>query len=377
MVWMASFDVHIVGGGPAGCVCAREAARSGLKTLVSEEHSRVGEPVQCSGLISKGGLDSLGIDYSSAVLNEVTGARIFSPGMGEISVGNGEVRACVVDRTLLDRLLAEAAEKEGARIETGIRIARGSLAGKFVVGADGAGSGVASWFGFPKITEFAVCMQSDFEGVRGLDTSRIEMHLSNERFPGFFGWIIPSGNDSARVGLGAYVDLSTKKAQPVKRLFDDFISRKEISGKLDGAREVSRLAGIIPMKPRKTTIKGNVLLVGDAAGQVKATTGGGIVFGSAAARIAAGCIAAGKPLEYEAKWKEELGRDLELHAKLRAFLNSLSDERMESMFALAKLMGAEHFLNTFGEMDKPTKMVEKLRTGRYAHLYAAYSSIIG
>jgi len=373
---MAAFDVHIVGAGPAGSVCAREAARRGLKVLVSEEHSRVGLPVQCSGLISIEGLDSLGIDYSSAVLNRVNGARIFSPGMSEISVGDGDARACVVDRAKLDRLLSDAAEKEGARIETGMRITRPSLAGKFTVGADGSGSGVASWFGFPPITEFAVCMQSDFERVSGLDSTRIEMFLSNSKFPGFFGWLIPTGKDSARVGLGAYGRLPGDKV-PVKKLFDEFLSSKAVSPRLDSARETGRLAGVIPMKPRRKTSKGSVLLIGDAAGQVKATTGGGVVFGTAAARIAAGCIASGKVSDYEARWKAELGGDLELHGKLRAFLNSLSDDKMESLFSLAKLLGAEHFLNNFGEMDKPTKMVERLKQGKYAPIYAAYSTLLG
>ena len=73
------FDVHVVGAGPAGSVCARECAKKGLKVLLSEEHRRIGEPVQCSGLISKNGLDSLGVDYSKAVMWGVRGARLFSP----------------------------------------------------------------------------------------------------------------------------------------------------------------------------------------------------------------------------------------------------------------------------------------------------------
>jgi flavin-dependent dehydrogenase len=119
-----------------------------------------------------------------------------------------------------------------------------------------------------------------------------------------------------------------------------------------------------------------VLLAGDAAGQVKATTGGGIVFGAAAARIAAECIAAGRAKEYEARWRAALWEDLELHQKLRRFFNSLPDERMESLFAAAKLLRLESFLNRFGDMDKPSKMVEQLKKDDYAPLYAVYSMLI-
>jgi len=310
------------------------------------------------------------------VLNTVKGARVHSPGAGEMVVGNGRVRACVVDRSNLDSLLSEAAEREGAKIECGARVTRNGLRARTVVGADGAGSGVASWFGFPKISEFAVCMQADYSCARVSEKDRLDMFLSNARFPGFFGWMIPVSSDCLRVGMGAFADFSSGGAPNVKALFDDFVSRKPVRDAIEGAKKENALAGSIPLKPRAGTAKENVLLVGDAAGHVKATTGGGVVFGAEGARIAARCIAGGRIRGYEGEWKAALGRDLALHWRARAFLNSLPDARMDSLFSMAKRLGAEAFLEKFGDMDRPARMEEKLSEGGFGALGLACARLL-
>jgi len=374
-VRLAMFDVHVVGAGPAGSVCARECARKGLKAVVSEEHSRIGRPVQCSGLISRNGLDSLGVDYSRAVIWSLRGARIFSPAMEEMRVGNGEVKAHVVDRATLDALLAESAEKEGARVEEGRRVGKKDLDGRFVVGADGAGSCAARWFGFPEIGEYAMCMQADFENAEVAEPDFLEMHLSNERFPGFFGWLIPLGKDSVRAGMGACWKKGGRRVH-LKAMFERFLRSRRVSRSVGSARKVSQLAGCIPMKVREKTAKGNVMLVGDAAGQVKATTGGGVVFGTAAARIAAEAIGSGSAEGYEARWRRELGSDLAAHARIRETLNSMGDKRMSGLFSAAKLMGAEAFLNRHGDMDSPTRMM-RAANGGFGELVALGLSLLG
>ena len=387
------FDVHVVGAGPAGAVCARECARRGLKVLVSEEHAKIGEPVQCSGLISTGGLGALGVDYSRAVAWRIRGARVYSPSMESIRVGNGKVRACVVSRAELDSLLAEAAEREGVEIELGRRIGRADLRGKTVVGADGAGSSVAQWFGFPEIREFVIGMQVDYEGAKVAEPDCLDMFISNERFPGFFGWAIPLGKESVRVGMGAYWRKG-ERAAPVKALFGQFLNSSRIAGMLEGAKERSRLAGCIPMAVRERTAKGNTLLVGDAAGQVKATTGGGVVFGTAAAGMAAEAIAGGAGAwggdglargavangdaaqEYETRWRAALGGDLDAHRRIRGALNSMPDWQVSKLFSAAKLLGAEAFLERHGDMDKPTGMIGALDRG-FAPLRVLGAPLLG
>lgn len=386
------YDVHVVGAGPAGSVCARECARRGLRVLLSEEHEKVGEPVQCSGLISKAGLDSLGVDYSRAVLWSIRGARIFSPSMEEMRIGDGGVRAQVVDRGRLDSLLAESAEREGVELEKGKRVVRADLNGRFVVGADGVGSCVARWSGFPEISEFVIGMQADYEEARIEEPDYLKAYFSNARFPGFFGWAIPLGRDSVRVGMGVYWRKGEARP-PVDARFQEFLRSKRVAEILDGARKRSQLAGCIPVRARERSAEGRTLLVGDAAGQVKATTGGGVVFGTVAARIAAEAIAGGGDAaagsaadavarggdvaaNYERSWRGKLGKDLELHWRIRGALNRMPDWQMSGIFSAAKMMGLEGFLNSHGDMDRPERMLGAMG-GRFAPLRALAASLIG
>ena len=378
---LSMLDVSVVGGGPAGAVCARGLAEAGLNAAVLEEHSRPGVPVKCSGLISLSGLDALGIDYSRAVQNRLHGAIIHAPGGTTMTVGNGKARAAAVDRAVLDELLLDAAEGAGAEIHLNERVRDPSLLdARVVVGADGPGSLVASRGGFPPISDFAVCMQADYSGLRLETRERLHMFLSNARYPGFFGWVIPTGSDTARVGLGVHTIISRERgaeggtSERVDALFARFLLG-DAAPFIEGAKRESTLAGAIPLAPRAETVRGSTLLVGDAAGQVKATTGGGVVFGAVAAKSAARCIASGRVGEYEKAWRAELGRDGALHGKIRVFLNSLTDERMDSLFSLAKMFGAEAFLNEFGDMDRPAKMEEKLKG--YGPIYAMYKQLVG
>ena len=370
-------EAFVVGCGPCGAIAASELARRGHDVKIYEEHARIGFPVQCSGLISKSGLDSLGVDYGRAVQNEIRGAVFHSPGGNTLVVRAPEVKAFVIDRTRFDKLCATEAEKNGAKIMPKKRAKKNDLfRAKIIIGADGAGSPVARWFGFPKINEHVTCYQIDYENARVEDPRVVHVFLSNTLAPGLFGWVIPIDEERARVGLG------TSAPAQLRASFKKLISHPHVSRVLEKAKETSRLAGTIPARVREKTAKGNVLLVGDAAGQVKATTGGGVVFGGLCARIA-GKIAAdsldekAKLSDYERAWRKKYARDLELHHRIRAFLSSLDDAQLEKYFALAKKLRMEKFLVRHGNMDRPTAMERALPFARAlgANLFNIFTKI--
>jgi len=269
------YDVHVIGGGPAGCSAAAAACREGARVLLSEEHERIGEPERCSGLVSKSGLDSFGFDYSEAIMNEIRGARCHSPSGNIIELRFGAPIAFVISRSAFDLLCAQQAEREGAMIETGRRVKRGDLRGRSIIGADGLSSCVADWFGFPPLRAFISCWQADFERARVEDRHTVEAFLSNDFAPGFFAWLIPLSEEGMRVGVGA---MPTANA---KRCFDAFLKHPRLSEVVGGAHAISSFAYSIPISVRERTGKGRVFLAGNAAGQVKATTGGGGFFGGA------------------------------------------------------------------------------------------------
>ncbi|NYZ78900.1 NAD(P)/FAD-dependent oxidoreductase [Candidatus Micrarchaeota archaeon] len=375
------YDVKVIGAGPAGCIAAREAARRNLNVAVFEEHKEVGARLKCSGLLSKTGLDSLGVDYKKSVMNKIYGTRIYSPALDEMSIVCRDVKAFIIDRKEFDSACADEAESLGAKILLGRRASRKDLGSKLVIGADGALSQVAAWFDFPKVNEFAFCCQADFSNAHIQDAGVVDVFLSNTLFPGFFGWCIPLNESEARVGLGVFRDIRRSYSLPARHYFNNFVKKHPVVSKiLKKSKLRNELNAVIPLSPREETARSGVILVGDAAGQVKATTGGGIVFGGncakIAGRLAPGIVRGADTSTYEKTWRSKFGKDLMLHKRIRGVYNSLGDGQIERYFKFAKRAGAEKFLAEHGDMDSPVAMLNSAAALPLKGLFRTFGSIV-
>ncbi len=359
--------IVVAGGGPAGCIAAKAAASCGGNATVYEEHCEPGKPVQCSGLVSKKGLDLLGIRYSGSVLNEITGAEIIAPGATVQVVANG-AKAFVIDRSKFDSICALEAENAGAKVILGER-APDIGAGEILVGADGVFSRTAKAFGFPENKRLVACYQAEFSRASPKDRNAVSVYLSRHS-PGFFGWVIPVNEETVRVGLGVSLGKNPKEH------FDAFA--RELRGSvLCKAKQESSLAGFIPLAPRRETVRGRVALVGDAAGQVKALSGGGIYFGCSCASIA-GRIAALSPESmhsYEKEWRAAFGKDLMLHQVMRSALDFFPLRLTGAAMAAGNLFGAERFLVRYGDMDRPTEMARAVKEDSDLKLGKCFNNI--
>lgn len=233
----------VVGAGPAGLLCAKEAASLGAKVTVYEEHKKIGEPVHCTGLISKKGLDGLNTDYSDSILNKCRGARFYSPKGQEFEVKKKNSVAFVIDRSVFDKTISEEAEGEGVEIVLGKK-----WTGECDVAADGP---LSAWA--PK-REYVHAYQVTADLER--DTDFVEIHY----VPGFFAWVVPVDEKQCRVGIGV------RKGNPKEALMHWLHSKKMA---LEYEEETSAL---IPLYDGKETVVNGTCLVGDAAGQVKATS---------------------------------------------------------------------------------------------------------
>lgn len=338
--------VHIVGAGPAGSVAAISAVRNNFDVVVSEEHPVAGIPENCSGLFSKDGLNSLSdfIDYKKAVINSIYGANIYFLDE-QFSVKKKEPVGFVCNRSAIDMDLAAKAEQEGARINYGERITD-SFYSDNIIGADGPFSTVANNFSFKKIGSYAVALQAIVD-YRCADLHKVEVFLSNSLFPGFFGWVIPHDEYRAEFGVGVVFPHDVHHAW--KSLF-----------KLKGIQNTAKPKGhIIPLKTRLRTAarigNKNILLVGDAAGQVKSTTGGGVIFGGNCAALAGKY--AEQPLRYELEWRLRFGTDLAVHKFIHSYISSLSDSTMSLLGKRLKKLNCDDYLSNYGHMDRPTKMI--------------------
>jgi len=368
-------EVSVVGAGPAGCATGAKAAEIGGRVRIYEEHKVFGEPVACSGIISRKGLDAMGVPYEGITHNRLKGAVIHLPDGNVLKVKAKKEMANVFDRAKYDELCAEKAQKAGAEIVMGTRPKVKELKGG-IIGADGVSSDVAREFGFPAITEFAFCYQEDVDGANFSDLESVHVFVSNEILPGFFAWAIPLGRGIGRVGCGVRIGNNPKDA------IDRLVKKEKVLQEImDGTEIVSRLGGVIPMRIREKTVKGRVMLVGDAAGQAKATTGGGIYSGSMCGRIAGEVAAkAGSEVElekYEEEWRALYERDLKLHHAIRNLASSMSDGQLSNYLGLAKRLGVEKFLSANGDMDSPSSMMGKLdMSSALGRAYAGLSTVL-
>jgi digeranylgeranylglycerophospholipid reductase len=338
-------DVHIVGAGPAGSVAAISAVRSGHDVLVSEEHPAAGIPQNCSGFFSIEGLETIRkyADYNKFMINRIKGANIHLNDV-VFSVRKKEPVACVCDRSSLDAALAGKAEREGVKINYNERI-KDSFKSNNIIGADGANSVVAKTFNFPGINRFVATLQKSVD-YRKEEADTVDIFLSS-KIPGFFGWIIPHNEEKAEIGVGVELPNNVRDA------WSYMLEKTEITTE-------SPSGSIIPVETRKRAGKEicgkNVLLVGDAAGQTKATTGGGVLFGAWCAEIAGRDVL--KPRWYDLEWRARFGHELILHRKIRDQLNRMDDSKLSGLGKRLNKIDFNNYLEKHGNMDKPSKIIK-------------------
>ena len=369
-----------MGGGPAGLLAASKIAESGHQVLVLEEHPEIGKPDHCAGLLSSSGLKSLGLKPPDDVIqNTVSGARIHAPSGHSILVERGQREAFVIDRRRFDSWLAREASSKGAEIVTGIRVSE--IGGQrenlrtvrtkdkeyqvpITVIAEGAPSVLTRMVGLTTISRGSRYPAYQYE-VKGVDVDEdlVEMFYGRRLAPGFFAWIIPLGERRARVGLASKNKSKIRLDAAVK-------NHPIISKRLKGA-EIERGMGgtVLVGKPISKLSADGVVVVGDAAGMVKATTGGGVIIGGLAALEAGSVVnhalqqedVSRKSLsKYDSRCKSLFHRELETMNLAQKALSSLSDKGLDSIIKDAHELGLLSIVRKEGDMDMQGRVIRRL-----------------
>ena len=365
------YDIVTVGAGIAGSEAAIEAARKNSRVLLLEEHPQVGSPSHCSGVVSLTGLELLGLEaHSSFSQKLIHGARFYPPHGEPIEVRKKDPVALILNRMKLDQFLAKQAVAAGAELRTKTRASKfertsdgdlltltdGSKAvGKVVIDASGAGSRLPEQAGLqtPDWAQIMPGLQYELIDMKE-QGDLVELFFGSKKAPGFFAWSIPTGKNSARVGL------ASKKGN-VKNLLDDLVKEQWPKATVDATKSGSVLvSGPIP----KCWSPG-FIVVGDAAGQVKQTTGGGIVIGGYCGKlagIAAASAATHSGMEserflrnYDTQWREKFGSDLRKMGLARKLFASLSDETLDRLFTVLRDNASE--IEEEGDMDFQGKII--------------------
>ncbi|MEM1515770.1 MAG: NAD(P)/FAD-dependent oxidoreductase [Candidatus Bathyarchaeia archaeon] len=348
-------EVAIIGAGPSGLIAARETSRKGLKIAVFEEHGEVGLPCHCAGLLSINGLESIGVPSSGVhVLNKIRGAHFYSPSNISFTVEWKKPMACVVDRHIFDRLLAEQAYKSGSsiRLKSKVNCVRRDgdkwfleigneyrLRARLIIDAEGALPKIPHSVGIKthEIEKLLKATQADIL-TSNLDPEYVEVYLSRNLAPKFFAWVIPLNDEVTRVGLAC-------SASDVRNRLLKFIKKRFNISFQDKSKFLKYYAGlIITCGPIKRTYGDGLLIVGDSAGHTKPITGGGVIFGGICARIA-GRVASKAIINnntkvsflkaYEKEWVSNIGKELRIALLVRKILDNLSDKDMDKIFSIA------------------------------------------
>jgi len=366
------FDVVVVGAGPAGGYTAGAIAKAGYDVALIEEHREIGEPVQCGGLVTPRVFDI--VSCKETIIGEIHGAEIFSPSGRRIVLDGGETEAIVVDRAMFDRAIVTEALRAGAHSFLGAQAAGATRVDghvellvnqdeetrrfrcKILIGADGVRSDVAKWFNILRPRKILPGFEIEMYGVDG-DPGLVKLFVGQDFAPGFFGWIIPSG-DTARVGLcvgsgNAYAYLEKMLERPmVKR----FVTR---------AQPILYIAGGIPLGFPKRSHADNVMVVGDAACQAKATSGGGIFTSLLCSTFCA--TTAIEALErddfsarmlhrYHKAWTGSIGKELRKDIAIHESFTRLKDHEVEEIFEVLDNPKILRLIRERGDIDFPSKV---------------------
>jgi digeranylgeranylglycerophospholipid reductase len=345
-------DVVVVGAGPAGLLAARDLAAAGFSTTVLEEHEQVGIPVHCTGVLGLDAFDELALPRET-ILDAAHAARFISADGSSLLIDHERVRAAIVDRAAFDRALAAAAITAGAEIQTGSRVrhidvigdgvnvvtAHGVVQSRACIIACGANYRFNRRLGLGLPRLFAHSAQRE---VAFPDAQHIEVYFGRQIAAGGFGWLVPfrRGEASfARVG----VMCDTRARTAFKSLSQRIAERFDVSPDWGEPR-----VKILPLAPVTRTWSSRVLAVGDAAGLVKATTGGGIYFGLISGQIAADvlrsalaedCLTASRLREYERRWRARLWPEIRAGLAFRTMAAKLSDGAIDALVELARVDG--------------------------------------
>jgi geranylgeranyl reductase family protein len=320
--------IAIIGGGPVGCFLAGLLAEKGLDVSIYEEHGVIGQPVQCTGIVT-GKIKEIIELKNEFIVNKLSKVKVNSLNN---SVDLELSEEIVLDRASFDQYMAKKALDDGAKIALNhkfLGIEDNNLLfsnednniikikAEKIIGADGPLSEVAKACNIFGKREFYTGIQARVNGK--FDDKCYETHFGSI-CNGFFGWVVPESNEIARVGVAS-------RNNP-KQYFDKFLRLNKTKNK----DIIDKQGGLIPVYNKSVCIQNkDVFLVGDAACQVKATTGGGLVPGLRAAKILADCIINNKDYEKELS---KLKRELWIHLKIRQMLNNFSDKDYDKLVSL-------------------------------------------
>jgi digeranylgeranylglycerophospholipid reductase len=382
-------DAIVVGGGPVGSFAALNLAKLGAKVTVFEEHEAIGIPSHCAGHLSIRSLRNLGVYPlpGKIVENTFSQANFYSPTGFKFSVHLAKPVTCSVNRAAFDKHIAYKAEAAGARyclnsrvqsllmeegLVKGVNVKHGdeeeSVPAKIVVDAEGIASRLLRQTGLARLNgeRLVHAVEAEVENVKDVKLDAVEVFLGKKYAAGFYAWLMPRLDGTAKVGL------ATNKGNP-KEFLQRLMLKHPVASKQLSNAKITRMAfhPITLGGPISKAYSNGFLAVGDAASQVKPTTGGGVVFGLTCARIAAEVadeavrrndVSSSFLALYQKRCTDALSFDFGVMLRVRRFLDSLSDEKVDEVLRFCVRIGLDKTLGNVDEIDFQGQLLLKVLT---------------
>lgn len=365
------YDVAIAGGSVAGLLCAREISSNGFSVIVLEEDYEIGTPEHCGGLVSLAGLEELGIiPYGKIFDHFIESAKVESSDGSSFEINSKKQNIVEISRRELDKQIALQAQKNGSVIrvktsfqektKTGIRTNEGEIDCKIFVDARGVSSLIQK-------DRTGILSSAQYEiYAKWIKKSQVEVIIDQDRYPGFFAWIIPSSEGKGKVGIAG-------KGINVSNVLEQFLEER---GNYSTIRKI--FAPIWIKGPIENFVQEKTVIVGDAAGQAKPTTAGGI-FTSGMGGIYAGqaiseFLKSGNIRdldEYQKRWTDRFGKEFEKQKLARKILERLDNNSINKLIQsikpdiLKEISEKEDFDFHAGSIVKLLGLKESIKTAQF------------
>jgi digeranylgeranylglycerophospholipid reductase len=382
-------DIIVVGAGPVGSFAALKLAKLGAKVTVFEEHMTIGSPSHCAGHLSIRSIRNLGLYPlpGKIVENTFSQATFYSPSGFKFSVQLVKPVTCSVNRAAFDKYIAGKAEVAGARYQlnsrvqslliedaaiVGVNVEQEGKAKRFpariVVDAEGISSRILRQTGLAGLDgkRLVYAVETEVENVKDVELDEVEVFLGKAYAPGFYAWLMPRLDGTAKIGL------ASKSGNP-KEFLQRLMLKHPVASKQLAKAKITRTAfhPITLGGPISKAYANGFLAVGDVASQVKPTTGGGVVFGLTCAGISAEVadealrrndVSSNFLQVYQKRCGEALGFDFSVMLRVRRLLDSLSDGKLDEILRFCARIGLDETLGNVEEIDFQGQMLLKILT---------------
>ena len=341
---MRTYDIIVIGGGPVGSYTAYQLSDLGYDVGLFEKDEEVGKDVICTGIVGMDAFEKFDLPRD-AILAEMESVTFLSPSHLALDYVARDPFACVIDRAKFDKGILEKAISSGTDVHLGKRVKQveigkdsarvGTTNGdgltearaKVIVVATGVNYQLHRSLGLGLPPSFLLAVQTEAE-VKHSDTTEVYLNSLPE---GSFAWVVPCKGPVARIG-------ALTKSGGLGHL-NRFIEERLDNGHNGGPPKVAHKPIAHGMPDR--SVGDRVLAVGEAAGQVKTTTGGGIFYGLMCSEIAVhvisqalqkGDLSSTGLADYEKMWNSAIGDELKLGCRARNIASSLSHDQLDSIF---------------------------------------------